>query len=250
MSEKTLRDLFAGFCPISGSVLSYNRGVLRVQMTLPAVYGGTETGMMYYCCSPCVCDTQDFLKVDTKTIQLADGAKQAHFVVIGNPCKHQEKIPMQAPDVNCDPNQDLVKATLSDHGHIIIGMFFEPGIKDHSDSSAQKSDQGDFAGMCQGRADAGHNSGMGMIFREVAAIAPIPVSESSGSRSKVAPPETLQSGKDAQTGLAGGSGATLNSPGASTSEPGQTSRPAQAASSASMQSFGATILLAMIYAIA
>jgi len=146
-------------------------------MTLPAVYGGTETGMMYYCCSPCVCDTQDFLMVDTMTIQMAGESKQAHFVVIGNPCKDQAKIPFQAPDVKCESNEDLVKATLSDHGHIIIGMFFEPGIKDHSDSAVQKTDQSEFATMCQGRANAGHQSGMGMIFRQVAAITPIQLAQ-------------------------------------------------------------------------
>jgi hypothetical protein len=117
----------------------------------------------------------DFLKVDTKTIQMTEGAKQAYFVVIGNPCKTQTAIPMQAPDVNCGPNQELVRATLSDHGYVIIGMFFEPGIDGHSNTAVQKSNQAEFAPMCQSRADAGHNSGMGMIFREVAAINPIPL---------------------------------------------------------------------------
>lgn len=175
MTETVLRDLFAGFCPISGSPLDYNRGILRVQMTLPAVYGGNETGMMYYCCWPCVCDTADFLKVDTKTIKMSTGEKQMHFVVIGNPCKNSAAIPWQAPDVKCEANQDLVKATLSDHGHIIIGMIFEAGIKDHSDAAAKKSDEAEYTPHCQSRAASGHNSGMGTIFREVAAITPIQI---------------------------------------------------------------------------
>lgn len=176
MSEKTLRDLFAGFCPVSGSPLSYTRQVLRVEMTLPSVYGGDVSGMMYYCCSPCVCDTQDFIKVDTKTVQTIEGKRQYHFAVIGNPCTNPSAIPPQAPDVNCDQNL-LRKATLSDQGHIIIGMFFEPGIEDHSDSSVHSEGQKSFSPMCGARADAGHNSGMGMIFREVAGIAPIVVGQ-------------------------------------------------------------------------
>merc|ERR1712137_731686 len=112
---------------------------------------------MYYCCWPCVCDTADFLKVDTKTIKTTDGEKQAHFVVIGNPCKNTAAIPNQAPDVKCEANGDLVKATLSDHGYIIIGMLFEAGIKDHSDASVSKSPESEFTPHCKRRADAGHN---------------------------------------------------------------------------------------------
>lgn len=172
MSERTLRDLFAGFCPVSGSPLSYSRSALRVSMTLPAAFGGNATGMMYYCCWPCICDTADFIKVDTKTIRTADGTKQYQFAVIGNPCERPEVIPSQAPDVNCQSGQ-LVKATMSDHGFVIIGMFFEPGIPEHSDSDVNSYPQQSMSGTCQERADMGHNSGMGTIFREVANIAPI-----------------------------------------------------------------------------
>ena len=33
-------------------------------MTLDTVSGGRETGFTYYCCWPCVCDTEDFIKVN------------------------------------------------------------------------------------------------------------------------------------------------------------------------------------------
>jgi hypothetical protein len=246
MPEKTIRDLFAGFCSISGSPLSYNRRELRVQMTLPAVYGGTETGMMYYCCSPCVCDTQDFLKVDTKTVNMTDGAKQAHFVVIGNPCKDPTKIPRAAPDVNCDANQQLDKATLSDHGHIIIGMFFEPGIKHHSDSAIKKEDQAAFATMCQSRADAGHNSGMGMIFRVVAAITPITPTQGTKialpdpvSGIQAAALDSVHSGEDNQEGL-------MNETSSQKEKSGQAD---PISSVACMRSVGIEVLLLVIYAV-
>ena len=41
---------------------------------------------MYYCCWPCVCDTQDFIRVDTKTIRTAEGPQKFRVAVIGNPC--------------------------------------------------------------------------------------------------------------------------------------------------------------------
>lgn len=174
MSEKVLRDLFAGFCPVSGSPLSYQRGVLRVKMMLPAASGGNVTGMMYYCCWPCICDTADFIKVDTKTVQTSDGMRKLYFAVIGNPCKNPEAVPSSAPDVNCKGEQ-LVKATLSDNGHIIIGMFFELGVEEHSDGNVGSTDQQEMNGQCQQRAASGYNSGMGRIFREVASISPVQV---------------------------------------------------------------------------
>jgi hypothetical protein len=176
MSAVTMRDLFAGFCPVSGSPLSYQRRELRVNMTLPLVSGGTATGMVYYCCWPCVCDTADFIKVDTKTVSMADGAQQLHFLVIGNPCVRQDAIPIQAPDVNCGSQGRLEKAMLSDHGHIIIGMMYEIGIGEHSSSQEQSTSQKEFGTMCEQRASSGYRSGMGEIFRQVAAIAPIDVS--------------------------------------------------------------------------
>lgn len=139
--------------------------------------------------------------VDTKTVQLAGGvSKKAYFVVLGNPCKDESKIPYQAPDVKCEANGDLVKATLSDHGYIIVGMFFEPGIKDHSDSAVQKNEQVEFSSMCQSRAAMGHQSGMGMIFRQVAAITPIKVGDATTSN---APSQAVA---QQESGSHGGSG--------------------------------------------
>jgi len=172
MTEKTLRDLFAGFCPVSGSPLAYNRPVSRWNMTLPTVSGGTSNGMLYYCCWPCVCDTMDFITIDTKTVQTSDGERQYHFAVIGDPCEQPDAIPPQASDVNCESNQ-LVRATFSDNGYVIIGMFFEPGVPDHSDSLVESTQHDVLSETCQARAASGHQSGMGMIFREVASISPI-----------------------------------------------------------------------------
>ena len=38
---------------------------------------------MHYCCWPCVCDVQDFVKVDTYTVDTKNGPEVMHFAVIG-----------------------------------------------------------------------------------------------------------------------------------------------------------------------
>ena len=135
------RDVFTGYCAVSGSPVNphdYN----RYRLTLPLVSGGGKrrTGYMHYCCWPCVCDTQDFIRVDTKTVSTSDGERQYHFAVLGNPCQNPDdldrpflqpfdrrwtSIRQSAPEVRCGDNHTLIGATLSDHGYPIIAMFFD-----------------------------------------------------------------------------------------------------------------------------
>ena len=78
--------LAAGYCAVSGSPVT-PADYTRYRMRLPRVDGtGKVTGFMYYCCWPCVCDTQDFIRVDTKTVRMKDGPVQLNVAVIGNPC--------------------------------------------------------------------------------------------------------------------------------------------------------------------
>merc|ERR1719436_712924 len=96
-------------------------------------------GFMHYCCWPCVCDTQDFIRVDTRNVTTADGERTYHFTVIGNPCDHEEELTRpfddafgrgrstlqrDAPEVRCKDGV-LIGAPLSDHGYVIINMFFD-----------------------------------------------------------------------------------------------------------------------------
>merc|ERR1711920_308188 len=100
---------------------------------------GRMNGFMHYCCWPCVCDTQDFIRVDTRNVTTADGPRTYHFAVIGNPCDHPEELTRpfddpfgrgqsllqhDAPEVRCN-NGVLEGAPLSDHGYIIIAMLFD-----------------------------------------------------------------------------------------------------------------------------
>jgi hypothetical protein len=199
ISDATLQLMFSGFCAVSGSPVTphdYN----RYRLNLPRVGGGNVTGYMHYCCWPCVCDTQDFIRVDTKTVQTADGERQYNVAVIGNPCKHPEALNRPftdgihrqgttlasvAAEVHCKGGE-LVNAPLSDHGHVIINLFFdavpETGVSSPGPPTPGRvreaggvkfQDESEYAPMCEDRKRNGYNSGMGEIFRKVAEISPI-----------------------------------------------------------------------------
>lgn len=208
MTVGRLQLFFEGFCAVSGSPVrssDYN----RYRLTLPLVATGERvTGFMHYCCWPCVCDTQDFIRVDTLNVTSSDGiSRLRHFAVIGNPCDHPEELdaPFIQPfgrrattlsetarEVRCLDGGEMEGATLSDHGFIIIGMFFD-AVKASDDAllafeSPQPGrvitgkvegkdimfqDEREWQGHCTERAANGYNSGMGEIFRKVCAISPI-----------------------------------------------------------------------------
>ena len=182
----------------------------RYRLTLPtaAPGGGNVSALMHYCCWPCVCDVQDFVVADTKTVATADGERQLWWAVIGDPCVNPAKLhepftqpfdgrettlARDAPNVQCDENGKLRGAPRSDHGHVIIGPHFEtqrigvptlpppqdqqqPGkIAVDGASGVSYQDEHEYAAMCAERERNGHNSGMGEIFRRVAAVAPLKV---------------------------------------------------------------------------
>jgi len=166
MRSRRFVELSGGYCAVSGSPVT-PMDQTRYRMTLQNVTGGLETGFVYYCCWPCVCDTQDFIKIDTKTVVTAEGPKQYRFMVIGNPCLNPSKIPWEAPEVRCN-GEELIGAPVSDHGYIIIAMFFD-------DDGRPANQEQMFQTHCEERARMGYNSGMGEVFRHVAGISPIQV---------------------------------------------------------------------------
>lgn len=143
MDGEKLSRMFSGFCAVSGSPITpsdYNRYGLE----LDSVTGERVKGFLHYCCWPCVCDTQDFIKVDTKTISLRGGeTRQFYFAVIGNPCDNpaalhkpfvqpfdgrSTTLARDAAEVRCREDGSLEGATLSDHGYPIINMFFDAEV--------------------------------------------------------------------------------------------------------------------------
>jgi len=165
MTEDRFDLLNSGYCAVSGSPV-HPSDRTRYQLTLPALGGGTRTGIVYYCCWPCVCDTQDFIKVDTKTVVLADGQEHEYWwMVIGDPCKNPDaEIPWEAPEVNCVDGK-LEGATFSDHGGVILAIFDQREMHEKRYQSEHQ-----FADWCEQRKQGGYRSGMGHIFRQVAGI--------------------------------------------------------------------------------
>mmetsp|Transcript_3161 Transcript_3161/g.7772 ORF Transcript_3161/g.7772 Transcript_3161/m.7772 type:complete len:302 (-) Transcript_3161:191-1096(-) len=207
MTSAELQLALTGFCAVSGSPVTphdYNRYRLSLEL---ADGTGNVNVMMHYCCWPCVCDVQDFVKVDTVTVTTRDqGEAKMHFAVIGDPCEHPEKLKesfvqpfdgryttleRDAPELRCGADGKLVGATYSDHGHVIIGGVFSPQAHDESrgtspaglgqpgrvsvDATSGLTFQGEheYAGECARREANGHDSGMGEIFRRAAAVSPI-----------------------------------------------------------------------------
>ena len=202
-----LEFFFRAFCAISGSPVrpsDYN----HYRLTLTKLGGGLATGYMHYCCWPCVCDTQDFIRVDTLNVTTSDGmVKKQQVAVIGNPCDRAEQLDIpfyqpfgrgqttlsaSAPEVKCLPGGVLHGATMSDHGYVIIGMFFDAETDDNGVSAGSLDvlsdptpgrisnigpvvfqDEREWAEKCAERANNGYNSGMGEIFRQVCSISPI-----------------------------------------------------------------------------
>lgn len=178
--KKTAFELMGtGFCPISGSPIG---GTNKGQVTLNKIGGGTQTGVFYFCCDPCLCDMMDLVKVDTKTVSFGDeGSKEYNVLVHGDPCTNQAKLqesftdPLTgktqtlaevAPEIACDGNV-LRGATMSDGGKPIIGLLYDVDSSGILDGRTDAFKQG-----CAARASDGFSSGMGMIFRKVASITP------------------------------------------------------------------------------
>ena len=58
---------------------------------------------------------------------------------------------------------------MSDNGYVILSLFFDAS----QDTGGTANEE--YAGMCEDRKNQGYNSGMGEIFRRVAAIAPVEI---------------------------------------------------------------------------
>jgi len=185
MSADRFERLASGYCAVAASIVN-PKDSTRYRLELPAIGGGVKQGLMYYCCWPCICDTLDFLKVDTKTVQLKDGTSRSYeFVVMGNPCANPAAMAApytcpfsgrttsmaeEAPEVKCNADGSLMGATKSDNGYIIMAMFFE----DLGQPSNEPSYFTGFEGSpCAKRAAGGYQSGMGLVFRKVAGASPI-----------------------------------------------------------------------------
>jgi len=188
LEVKVIEQLFRGFCAVSGSPVTPSTGK-RYKYSLPKVAGGSLNGFVYHCCSPCVCDTQEFIRVDTKTVQTAAGPRKFNFQVVGNPCSsplfnatykalwqdpfnpsRKSSLAQSAPDVNCH-DKNLVASVMSDNGNVIVGMLFDEEPDNFEGMQyTDVANQPQLQQFCVERKAAGYNSGMGVIFAKVANI--------------------------------------------------------------------------------
>jgi hypothetical protein len=208
-------NAFKGFCPVSGSPIP-DAPRTRYKVSLPIVGGDLITGIMHHCCWPCICDGHDFLRVDTRTVATLDGPRTYNMLVMGDPCKDEEKLKepyidpfnglstalaYTAPELSCHSNQTLQGATYSDHGYPIVGLFFtDAAYVSNVAAKMEITDENDatfgFGATCQQRAQNGYSSGMGLIFRLVAGVNPIQGSSSltpsAGSSQQIQPSSSSQ----------------------------------------------------------
>lgn len=201
LSAEKVETLFHGFCAISGSPIP-DIPRTEFKVTLPRVGGGNVTGVTRHCCWPCICDATELVKVDTKKINTATGPKSFNFLVIGDPCLHEEELKtvytdpfsggqttlaQDAPEVTCH-NGKLTNAVYSDNGYPMIGMLFDapagaapqeamlgtlPSSEQVQANLISQDATWGFGKMCTERKKEGYNSGMGKIFHKVAIISPI-----------------------------------------------------------------------------
>lgn len=197
MPKKRFLTLAGSYCAVSGSPVDPGDGT-RYRMRLPHVDGsGTVTGFMYFCCWPCICDSQDFIRVDTKTIRTAEGLHKMRVAVIGNPCddstalaqpwtdpfsKRTTTLLASAEEIRCRKSGKLVGATMSDHGYPIISLFFS-APSNFEDTQAYKrrhhfEDEREFASMCEDRKEQGYNSGTYIMLYSLCASRAGPVTPS------------------------------------------------------------------------
>merc|ERR1711997_902243 len=75
LSVSEIRELFGGFCPISGSpVRPSSRNLWSgIQLKKASNPSEIESASIHVCCWPCVCDLQEFVKTDTVDIDTKDG---------------------------------------------------------------------------------------------------------------------------------------------------------------------------------
>lgn len=168
MTRGEILNLFSGFCPVSGSpVIPTERPEFRVPVQKAGSPQETVMGDIYFCCTPCVCDTMEFVRTDQVDLNTTSGVETFNALVIGDPCGHPEKIPKDASELSCGSDGKLVGASLSNKGHVVIGLMQE-GQPREAPNQVDGLKEG-----CEKRKKSGYPGGMGTIFANLTSINPI-----------------------------------------------------------------------------
>ena len=85
MTRGEILNLFSGFCPVSGSpVIPTERPEFRVPVKKAGSPQEIVVGDIYFCCTPCVCDTMEFVRTDKVALNTTSGVETFNALVIGN----------------------------------------------------------------------------------------------------------------------------------------------------------------------
>ena len=85
MTRGEILNLFSGFCPVSGSpVIPSERPEFRVPVKKAGSPQEIVMGDIYFCCTPCVCDTMEFVRTDKVALNTTSGVDTFNALVIGN----------------------------------------------------------------------------------------------------------------------------------------------------------------------
>ena len=84
-TEAEVYKWFSGFCPVSGSPVSgsYWRTWTDLKVKKATNVNEETTATVNVCCWPCICDIQQFVRVDTLKINTKNGLKEFPVLVIG-----------------------------------------------------------------------------------------------------------------------------------------------------------------------
>ena len=84
-TTEEIRNLFGGFCPISGSPVRPSAWSKwgSIPFKKASNTAQTITGSVSVCCWPCVCDLQEFVKADTLEVETREGRTTFDVLVIG-----------------------------------------------------------------------------------------------------------------------------------------------------------------------
>ena len=108
------------FCPVSGSLISYQRKNTSNKVKIKDLNDNFICGDYYRCCIPCNCDIMRCARVEKLKIKLKDGTFIYDVLTINDPCKNKNLIPDEVTSFKCK----IIKLKI-----IKLKMLYIQGLK-------------------------------------------------------------------------------------------------------------------------
>lgn len=159
------------FCPVSGSLISYQRKNTSNKVKIKDLNDHFICGDYYRCCIPCNCDIMRCARVEKLKIKLKDGTFIYDVLTINDPCKNENLIPDEVTSFKCENNKTK-NAIHTKSGRIVIGLLFN--AKKCSQKEIDSIDSSEITGnYCKKRNSQNPEElkgGMGDIFVKLCSI--------------------------------------------------------------------------------